>query len=866
MKDQAANRFRWMGNVLTWTMAALFLIWGGLWAFRAGMDARREIWQSTRSIRFVLDIRNGFAWGHEVLRYAESEAGLAPMSDALAGQPAAVVERAGRPDLIGKPRKTFRRLTAGELMRGIVHYVDWTARYHADDQDYDLDYPPLRLAIMTLWARQAERSHPGIDGYPMGRAEDTSLPQAEDIAEPMLRLNAYCDAAAAVLIFALVWLWVHRGLAPGAADVPRGAWIVPHGIFAFMIATAGFWYAYATLVHIPPTPAPVVMVNRIQAEPRQAMLSVTVNAQNQDTHWHIDFGPTITYGRRTPTRSADATTVDQSFSVSLQELTSGQMVHFRVSATNSGGTTNSDDFSFVAGNQSIDVSSDPVGGIVWPTWTVWLRLLVLLIVMVASAQLLPPIHRGWACGAVAAMLLWFDPLNLIDSHAWPQWDIWILPVFLAATLLASVNWWTVAGILLGIGCMAKGQLLLAGPMLMLWPLFEGRWGAAVRIVTGFLIGAALVTWPWIVNSAAEMHWIELAMTAAAIVGAAAIVRGPLRQAVSDTWRQWLPAILFIATAAIVVILIFHEIANPGAELGFLLLLVLLPPWFLRRRYLGFWLASVFAATVWIGFSNFGGNDSWLTLGFAYGSVKHDQMQMSLHFFSNLPSILAENYHWNIHDIMGTLRFSFSTPGPWRVGRLIYIPSFAWSWASDLDVKTAMTVLYGICLVIASAAAAIHSRRRDRRFLVALVVPWLVFPMIMCQMGGRYPIWATAISSAMVAVSMELTLLHVVLAVFGFAMVAQQLLSANAQRWPQLNGLMNSTYPDVAWMMLLIAGIVLVAALVPSRKCRGIFATDENQMHTDEMRKSKASVKGQIKTCDADREKSQCAGENALISR
>ncbi len=190
------------------------------------------------------------------------------------------------------------------------------------------------------------------------------------------------------------------------------------------------------------------------------------------------------------------------------------------------------------------------------------------------------------------MLVWFDPLNLIDSHGWPQWDVWILPVFLAAALLASVNWWTAAGILLGFGCMAKGQLLLAGPILMLWPLFEGKWGAVVRIVTGFLIGAELVTWPWIVNSVVEMHWIEITMAAAVLILAISLLREKLGQNLRDgvtplmgrgnagaaDWEQPLSTFLVLASVVIAAMviaaaLIFHDLRTrqasvPGAALGF----------------------------------------------------------------------------------------------------------------------------------------------------------------------------------------------------------------------------------------------------------------------------------------------------------
>jgi hypothetical protein len=851
-------------KTLTWVMVAIFLLGGGAWAYRAGMDVRRDIWQSTRSIRFKTDIVRGFDYGTQAMRYAETQAGLGPMSDALAGQSSKVLAATGRPDLVGKSSATFRRLTNGELLQGMVRYVDSVVQDHQEDQNYDLDYPPLRLAIMTLWVRGVQRSHPEMGSYPSDRTDDTTLGQNEDVAEPMLRFNAYCAAAAAVLMFLLVWLWVNRGFKPSKPSriarwirgwrglpeaampvlttAPRLGWVVPHGIFAFMLATAGFWYAYVTLVHIPPRPAPVVSVARIDLQRDQATLTLTINAQNLETQWHVDYGPTQVYAHSTPAQSADTSLDDQTFSAAIPGLSPGQTEHFRVSAVSAGGTTNSDDFSFVNDGQSIEVNSPALGGIDWPTCSVWVRLLVLFIAMVASAQLLPPIHRGWACGAVAAMLVWLDPLTLIDSHAWPQWDVWILPVFIGATLLASVNWWMAAGIVLGIGCMAKGQLLLAGPMLMLWPLFEARWGALARILTGFLIGAEFITWPWIVNSPVEMHWIETAMIAALMILAVSTMRTALTRNLRDEvltplfgrgnagtvmTAQSLSSLMLLASVviaalAIATALIFHGVRNgraslPAGMMGWFMLLVLLPPWFLRRRSLGFWLAAVFAVSVLIASLAFNGSYSWLTLGFAYGAVKHDLMQMSIRNFSNLDSILSQRYNWDIHDMMGTFRFSFTTPGPWRLGRLISIPAVTWAWSSDLDVKTAMIVLYGICLLIASAAAAMHSRRNDRRFLVALVVPWIVFPMVMCQMGDRYPIWASAISAAMVAVSMELTLLHVIVAAFAFAMVAHHLVSFDQQRWPQLFQLTTPMYPDIAWLLLLVAAIFLVASLVPSRK-------------------------------------------------
>lgn len=860
------RRLLWWAKFLTWAMVLIFLGSGARWAFRAGIGLREQVWQYTRAIRFKEDVSRGYQFGNAALRFAETRAGLDPMSDALAGQSTEFLRRHDRADLIGKRSPAFRRLTVGELVSGIVGYVDSIVDAGGD---YDLDYPPLRLGVMTLWVRDVQRTHPEIDTFPQDRTEDTTLRQDEDIAEPVLKFNSCCEAAAAVGMFLLVWLWVDRSFKPVAPlafgrwwrklrGVPRQprtlrprapgrwGWTVPHGIFAFMIATSGFWYAYATLVRFPPRPAPAVSVVQIQPGDGAATIVANVNSQGQDTTWHVDFGPSPAYGHSTAAQSGDSAIGDQQVSAELRPVGAGQMIHFRVSATSAGGTTNSDDFSFVNRGAPVDVNSDSLGGLDWPSWTIWLRMLALFVIMVVSAQMLPPVHRGWACGAVAAMLVWFDPVILIDSHAWPQWDVWILPIFIFAVLAASLNWWMLAGAMIGIGCMFKGQMLLAGPMLLLWPLIGGRLGAFARVTIGFVIGAELIAWPWIVNSAAGLHWIECAMLAAALVLGVSLMRGELGRA----FRQWVidpvigrressfesllddpgkspagalimascaVAAMVIAMALIFGGMVHRQAALPAGTMGLFLLLVLVPPWLLRRRSVGFWIIGVGAAAIWISSWAFGGSYSWATLGFAYGAVKHDQMQMGLRNYSNLTSILAQNYQWDIHDQMGTLRFAFSTPGPWRLGRMA-IPAVKWSWSSDLDVKTTMALVYAIGLLIASAAAALHSRRNDRRFLVAIVVPWLMFPIVMCQMGGRYPVWASALSAGMVAVSLELSLLHIVLAVVAFATVAHQLLNYDQSRWPQLFQLMTPTFPGAGWLLVFVMAIFFVAALVPSRSC------------------------------------------------
>ena len=70
---------------------------------------------------------------------------------------------------------------------------------------------------------------------------------------------------------------------------------------------------------------------------------------------------------------------------------------------------------------------------------------------------------GVFAGTAGALVFWFNPAIIWNAHCWPQWDVWPIPFFLAAVLLASSDWWMAAGVCLGIGASLKGQLLLAAP-------------------------------------------------------------------------------------------------------------------------------------------------------------------------------------------------------------------------------------------------------------------------------------------------------------------------------------------------------------------------------------------------------------------
>src|SRR5205814_9695346 len=68
----------------------------------------------------------------------------------------------------------------------------------AYENDYALDYPPLRLLAMAIWAKHVRNEFPGVDdGHPR-------------LANPPSKINVLCDLLSALAIFFLVRLCVQR--------------------------------------------------------------------------------------------------------------------------------------------------------------------------------------------------------------------------------------------------------------------------------------------------------------------------------------------------------------------------------------------------------------------------------------------------------------------------------------------------------------------------------------------------------------------------------------------------------------------------------------------------------------------------------
>ena len=138
--------------------------------FLCGVQLRRWIGENTRHVRYQHDIVNAFYWGNETLKEARR---LSP-DDATAN-------------------------SWQGFFRGYLALYD-RVKDEADESDYGLDYPPLRLLIMATWTKQVHDEFPSVDS------------EHPKLVNPLLKLNLVCELVSAAAIFFLVRSGVRRSL------------------------------------------------------------------------------------------------------------------------------------------------------------------------------------------------------------------------------------------------------------------------------------------------------------------------------------------------------------------------------------------------------------------------------------------------------------------------------------------------------------------------------------------------------------------------------------------------------------------------------------------------------------------------------
>jgi hypothetical protein len=176
--------------LLAFLVAALFL---------GGIQLRRWIGESTRQVRYQHDIVNAFYWGSETMKEARRLSPDEASANSLAG-----------------------------FGRGYLALYD-RVKHKAYNKDYGLDYPPLRLLVMAIWARQVRNQFPGVDdGHPK-------------LVNPLLKINLLCELLSAVAIFLLVRLCLERQARATESDPLRSLALQHRASICGLAAASAAW-------------------------------------------------------------------------------------------------------------------------------------------------------------------------------------------------------------------------------------------------------------------------------------------------------------------------------------------------------------------------------------------------------------------------------------------------------------------------------------------------------------------------------------------------------------------------------------------------------------------------------------------------
>jgi hypothetical protein len=120
------------------------------------------------------------------------------------------------------------------------------------------------------------------------------------------------------------------------------------GVYHFrLVATNSAGTTYGSDLTFGSAGPPVVLTGSAQgASTSGATLTGSVNPGGNATNWWFEYGPTASYGSKTPAKSAGSGTAATGVSAAITKLTAGTTYHYRLVASSSAGTTHGGEVTF----------------------------------------------------------------------------------------------------------------------------------------------------------------------------------------------------------------------------------------------------------------------------------------------------------------------------------------------------------------------------------------------------------------------------------------------------------------------------------------------------------------------------------------
>jgi hypothetical protein len=383
------------------------------------------------------------------------------------------------------------------------------------------------------------------------------------------------------------------------------------------------------------------------------------------------------------------------------------------------------------------------------------------------------LEKSVGLGFLSGLLLWFNVAMINSAHGWPSGDIWIIPPFLWSVYFCRIDRWFLAGMVLGIGALFKGQQLFVMSVLILWPVFQGRWKAPLEMLLGFMTVFGLVTSGWTLTYIDDFGFRHLHFPATLTSGAPLILGLSL---FILKWTRWSPKLAQVS--------IFP---------------------------LGKWVFGLMGtlsfASMWV----FGTCYAWFDASYLYGTDHWPKMIVGV--TSNLPGLLQKRYGWSADQGPSVVVFQI-------VGL-------------EITLRVFLLIILGFFFVLSGWALARQDKRNSTRFLVALVTPWLAFYAIPCQIHERYLLFAAGVASICIGHSLGTALLGLFCTVLTTLMTWQIMfrrgdlnsldrLLHESIPWLfdgdgfviRLNQFIRNTHPDIGWAVLVVLGVFSYVMLTP----------------------------------------------------